>query len=490
MKKYYAFFLGVVFLCLLSFGLYSFVDKDDDISQAENRGLAQKPEFTLAKFFDGTYMQELDTYYTDQFPLRDRLMPMNASMNKFYLFSPGGSSGNATIIIETTGNAGQGGMGGLGQDTQQPSPDPDDPSSDPGVTMQDPEIQDPGQTGTTTEPTPEPEKDPEFENPTDAQTVNSMLVSGDRAMEIVYRNDDVMALYAEAVNELAKVVGPGVNTYSLLTPNSTQFYGPADIREGGSTNQCTMITDVYKMMDSSVTTVDAYAKLVKHMDEYIYFRTDHHWTQRGAYYAYTAFCEAADLDPVPLDQFETGYASHTDTGATTFLGTLYNNVAGSSAQAAAAMEANPDQLEYFMPVVGTDATAYTSLEAGGVLYGAYNGVTTVAKQSWDKYLYMVFIGGDQPIEIIETDVGNDKVVIVLKESYGNSFVPFLTSHYSKVVIVDPRKFNTSSSPKLYLPDLIAVTGCDDLIVINYPFMPVNKYYCNRLRTLAGLTALG
>ena len=124
------------------------------------------------------------------------------------------------------------------------------------------------------------------------------------------------------------------------------------------------------------------------------------------------------------------------------------------------------------------------------IYGAYNGVTTVAKQSWDKYLYMVFIGGDQPIEIIETDVGNDKVVIVLKESYGNSFVPFLTSHYSKVVIVDPRKFNTSNTPKLYLPDLIAVTGCDDLIVINYPFMPVNKYYCNRLRTLAGLTALG
>ena len=340
MKKFYAFFLAVVFLCLLSFGLYSFVDKDDDISQAENRGLAQKPEFTLAKFFDGTYMQELDTYYTDQFPLRDRLMPMNAGMNKFYLFSPGGSSGNATIIIETTGNAGQGGMGGLGQDTQQPSPDPDDPSSDPGVTMQDPEIQDPGQTGTTTEPTPEPEKDPEFENPTDAQTVNSMLVSGDRAMEIVYRNDDVMALYAEAVNELAKVVGPGVNTYSLLTPNSTQFYATADIRDGESTNQKDMIEDIYAMMDSDIITVDAYSKLRSHIDEYIYFRTDHHWTQLGAYYAYTGFCEAAGLEAVDLDEFETGLVSCTETGSTTFLGTLYNSVAGSSATAAQAMAAD------------------------------------------------------------------------------------------------------------------------------------------------------
>jgi len=120
-----------------------------------------------------------------------------------------------------------------------------------------------------------------------------------------------------------------------------------------------------------------------------------------------------------------------------------------------------------------------------LLYGAYIGVTTVARQTWDSYLYMAFIGGDQPIEIIETDVDNDKVVMVLKESYGNAFVPFLTSHYSKVVIVDPRKFNTSDTPALYLPDLAEVTGCTDLIVINYPHIPNNEYFITRLNRLAG-----
>ena len=488
MKKFYTFFLAVVFLVLLSFGAYSLIDKDDDISQAENRGLAQKPKFTLSSFLNGEFMQELDTYYTDQFPLRDHLMTLNASLNKFYLFSGGSGDSGGTIIIETTGNAGEGGIGSVAPGTETGDPS----GTETGTGTQE-------QPGTATDPTtPEqggesdptvPEEDPAFEDPKDAQTVASMLVSDGRAMELVTRNDAVMEIYADAVNSLAEVMGPDVQTYSLLTPNSTQFYATADIRDGESTNQKDMIEDIYAMMDSDIITVDAYSKLRSHIDEYIYFRTDHHWTQLGAYYAYTGFCEAAGLEAVDLDEFETGLVSCTETGSTTFLGTLYNSVAGSSATAAQAMAANPDTLTYYYPVVGCDATAYTSLEAGGVLYGAYNGVTTVARQTWDSYLYMAFIGGDQPIEIIETDVDNDKVVMVLKESYGNAFVPFLTSHYSKVVIVDPRKFNTSDTPALYLPDLAEVTGCTDLIVINYPFMPVNKYYCNRLRTLAGLTAL-
>jgi len=489
LKRLYAFFLAIVALVLLSFGAYSLIDKDDEISEAENRGLAQKPKFTLASFLSGEYMQELDTYYTDQFPMRDHLMSLNATLNKFYLFSGGNSSGDGgTIIIETTGNAGEGGIGsvapgaeGTGSPETGTATAPEQSGTTTGQTT--PEQ---GGEGTTTTP----EADPEFEDPKDAQTVASMLVSDGRAMELVTRNDEVMEIYADAVNSLAEVMGPDVQTYSLLTPNSTQFYATADIRDGESTNQKAMIEDVYAMMDSDIVTVDAYSKLRSHIDEYIYFRTDHHWTQLGAYYAYTAFCESAGLEAVDLDEFETGLVSCSETGATTFLGTLYNSVAGSSAAAAQAMAANPDTLTYYYPVVGCDATAYTSLEAGGVLYGAYNGVTTVARQTWDSYLYMAFIGGDQPIEIIETDVDNDKVVMVLKESYGNAFVPFLTSHYSKVVIVDPRKFNTSDTPALYLPDLAEVTGCTDLIVINYPFMPVNKYYCNRLRTLAGLTALG
>ena len=64
-------------------------------------------------------------------------------------------------------------------------------------------------------------------------------------------------------------------------------------------------------------------------------------------------------------------------------------------------------------------------------------------------------------------------------------MPFLTNHYSKVVVVDPREFNTSEKASLYLPDLAQLEGVTDLIVINYPFMPQNEYYITRLNRLAG-----
>ena len=483
MKKLYTVFLALVLLVAVAFGLYSLVDKDDKISERENRGLKQKPKFSVSSFFDGSYMTELETYYTEQFPLREKLLNLNAQLNLFYNYS-GGSGSDGAIVIQTTNNAGIGGIGGAqGTPPQEETPAE---TETPGETAGENE---PGGTETPQpeEPVDEPEEpaeeDPELDNPENAQTAGSMLVVDDRALEIVYSNEEIETKYAEAVNALAEALGPDVKTYSLVTPNSTQFYGPESVRSG-SNDQKAMIEYVYSKLDSSITTVDAYSKLRSHVDEYIYFRTDHHWTQLGAYYAYTAFCEAAGLDAVPLDEFETGQVTCSTTGATTFLGTLYNHVAEANAGLAAAMAANPDTATYYMPIVKTNAVAYQTI-VNGELYGAYEGVTTVAKTVADSYLYMAYLCGDQAIEIIETDVDNDKVCMVLKESYGNSFVPFLTSHYSKIVVVDPRYHNTDKYAALYLPELAELTGVTDLIVINYPFIPVNEYYITRLNRLVG-----
>ncbi|MBQ1280773.1 MAG: hypothetical protein IIY16_00815, partial [Oscillospiraceae bacterium] len=388
MKKIYTFFLMLVLLAFTAFGVCSLFDKDDEISVQENRGLKQKPEFSFSSFFSGAYMQELEAYYTDQFPLREALMGANSTLNKFYSYSSGDEG---AVIIQTTGNAGAGGIGSAQEQaeatesTQQTeAPQTQTEAPQPGTETE--------QTGETAEPTEETaqqpeevsEEDPEFDNPENAETVNSMLVVGDRAMEIVYANEEMEAKYAEAVNSLDEILGPDVKTYSLITPNSTQFYGPEEMREG-TTDQKAMIDNVYSQLSSNVTSVDAYSKLRSHIDEYIYFRTDHHWTQLGAYYAYTAFCEAAGLETVELDEFETGLVSNPNTGSTSFLGTFYNNVADHPVQAAA-MQANPDTVTYYMPIVKTDATAYTSLLDTGELYGAWNGITTVAKTIGDSYL--------------------------------------------------------------------------------------------------------
>ena len=59
--------------------------------------------------------------------------------------------------------------------------------------------------------------------------------------------------------------------------------------------------------------------------------------------------------------------------------------------------------------------------------------------------------------------------LMLKESYGNAFAPFLTSHYSKIIVVDPREFNRDGKPSLDLTQFAKEQGVDDLLVINYPY---------------------
>ena len=219
--------------------------------------------------------------------------------------------------------------------------------------------------------------------------------------------------------------------------------------------------------------VDVRQTLAEHKDEYIYYRTDHHWTQLGAYYAYTAFCEAAGFDAVPLEQFQTGRYD-------TFLGSMYTFTKGYPQSDV--LKQHPDYLDYYLPIADTHARYYAdgSLENGTPVSVVY---TQLDESVSNKYL--CFIGGDTPVCIVESDV-QGPTCIVLKESYGNAFVPFLTSHYGRIIVIDPREFNQEGKPTLDLAAFAADQGVDDLIVINYPYMINSKAFVRYLNALAGV----
>ena len=263
-----------------------------------------------------------------------------------------------------------------------------------------------------------------------------------------------------------------MRTISLVTPNGGEFYSPESLHTGEH-SQKDMIDFCYSQMDSGIVTVDAYAKLRAHTDEYIYFRTDHHWTQLGAYYAYTAFCEAAGFDAVPLEQFQTGRYD-------TFLGSMYTFTKGYPQSDV--LKQHPDYLDYYLPIADTHARYYAdgSLENGTPVSVVY---TQLDESVSNKYL--CFIGGDTPVCIVESDV-QGPTCIVLKESYGNAFVPFLTSHYGRIIVIDPREFNQEGKPTLDLAAFAADQGVDDLIVINYPYMINSKAFVRYLNALAGV----
>lgn len=468
MKKLYICLMGALLAVLTAVGAISLLDTDPTVLAGENRKI-EKPKFSWSALLDGSYVQQLESYYTDTFPFREKLMPLNQELNKFYYYS--GSGDSNYLAIDFNGGAEQGGESlhdvenalnnpeGAGNTT---TPETTDPSTDT------PEQQTPFTSNAEEETTTPPDIDIPDEN--QAAAIGTIIVVGDNAMDIPTANNEVIDSYADAVNNLSQALGSDVRTISLVTPNSGEFYSP-ESSHTGSHSQKDMIDRCYNAMNDNIVTVDAYSALRDHANEYIYFRTDHHWTALGAYYAYTQYCKATGFDPVPLDQFQTGTYEN-------FLGSMYTYT--QKYPQSQALKDNPDTLTYYLPIVETHAKYYSdaTLSDGIAISVVY---TKLAENVSNKYL--CFIGGDTPVCVVETAVEDGPVCMVLKESYGNAFVPFLTSHYSKIIVIDPRQFNQDGKPSLDLPAFAKEQGVDDLLVINYPFMINNSYYVSLLNRL-------
>ena len=468
MKKLYICLMGALLAVLTAVGAISLLDTDPMVLAGENRKI-EKPKFSWSALLDGSYVQQLESYYTDTFPFREKLMPLNQELNKFYYYSGGGD--NNYLAIDFNGGAEQGGeslhdvenaLNNLEDSGSTSAPETTDPLTD---TSEQPT---PSTGNAEDETTTPPEIDVPAEN--EGTAIGTIYVDGDNAMDIPTANNEVIDSYADAVNNLSQALGSDVRTISLVTPNSGEFYSPESFHTG-SHSQKDMIERCYGAMNDSIVTVDAYSALRNHADEYIYFRTDHHWTALGAYYAYTQYCKATGFDPVPLDQFETGTYEN-------FLGSMYTYT--QKYPQSQALKENPDTLTYYLPIVETHAKYYSdaTLSDGIAISVVY---TKLAENVSNKYL--CFIGGDTPVCVVETAVEDGPVCMVLKESYGNAFVPFLTSHYSKIIVIDPRQFNQDGKPSLDLPAFAKEQGVDDLLVINYPFMINNSYYVSLLNRL-------
>lgn len=171
----------------------------------------------------------------------------------------------------------------------------------------------------------------------------------------------------------------------------------------------------------NVEMVDAAAKLLEHKREELYYRTDHHWTGLGAYYGYLALCESQGWS-------KPSYQSKVVTDA--FYGTLYSKVLP------AGME--PDRIEQY-----TGETKVQEVSRG---FGKTTGdsIYEEAKlQEKDKYQY--FLGGNDGEVTIRTGRKNGCHLLLVKDSYANCFVPYLTNEYETIHLIDLRYFSENLS---------------------------------------------
>ena len=185
--------------------------------------------------------------------------------------------------------------------------------------------------------------------------------------------------------------------------------------------------------------VDVRGTRTDHKGEYLYYRTDHHWTSLGAYYAYQQLCTALGLTP-----FDT--TAHTALTADRFYGTHYSK--------ARTWNAVPDTITWYdLP---NQLTIYNVTAAGQPTDGTDTGLYDTDKLTvYDKYA--MFLHGNNGLSRVQGD-GTGRI-LVIKDSYANCFVPYLTANYADIDVVDFRNYNFG------LDQLIADNDYDQILVL-------------------------
>ena len=440
MKRIYTALSGFLLVFLLLVGMISTFDKDATFSESEKRQLKSRPKLTFSGLIDGTYFNEYREYFADTFPNRETLMESNVTLNGFYYFGGLGSGDSASLVVDFNANAAQHG------EALKPTGDAD--ATDP--------------TAETEEAAPK-----QTEPLAQAEQLGSVVLIGNSAFDVPHADNDQIIQYAQTVTAIADLLGPDVKTFSMPVPNSAEFYTHKEYHTG-KTSQKAMFQLCKDNLGENVTYVDAYSVIEKHTDEYIYFRTDHHWTHLGAYYAYTALCEAAGFTAEPQSKFATGQWEN-------FVGSLYTYVA--NYPQGKVLKDNPDTVHYWKPSANITTTCYNSTSlTGGYAMGT---ICRVGEDVENKYL--TFMGGDHPVAVVETDT-EGPCILVIKESYGNALISWLTNHYSKIILIDPRQYYSKNSD-IDLAAFAQEQGVDQCLVINYPMMLNSDGYTGLLEKL-------
>lgn len=228
----------------------------------------------------------------------------------------------------------------------------------------------------------------------------------------------------DAINSFA-ISNPQIDKYFMLVPNSVKImeeklpkYAPVD-------NELDILEKVKNLIDNSIEFVDVYGVLEAKKNEYIYYKTDHHWTTKGAYYAYRELGEYMNFKPYSEEDFEIKEVSDS------FYGSLYSK--------GGFRNLDPDSIQLYIDKGDNtyEVEYYDSEEISDSVYYMDN------LNKKDKYT--VFLNGNHPLLKIKTNISNGKSLLILKDSYANCFIPFLTSYFKEIYVVDLRYFNEDLS---------------------------------------------
>ncbi len=222
----------------------------------------------------------------------------------------------------------------------------------------------------------------------------------------------------EAMNQFRQK-NSNLRMNALIVPNAAYImkdYLPlgAPVRDQGED-----MNYIKKQLSGGIGLIDITETLRKHVDEGIYYKTDHHWTSRGAAYGFNAAAKQLEIEGLVSD-----YKIHTV--ATDFSGTLASRSGYHKVKDTVEVY-QPENVEYQYLVSDSD-----NEEKRPTIYDRK------ALEGKDKY--QVFFGGNHAMVDIVTTNDNQRRLLVFKDSYANSFVPFLIPYYNEIIMIDARYY--------------------------------------------------
>lgn len=260
---------------------------------------------------------------------------------------------------------------------------------------------------------------------------NGTLIEGFKRPENSVLDSNMSALNTLVGNTDAKV-------YFALIPDKSDLYSSLLPKNVPNDSEKEVIDYCYGQ--SNATNVDIYSALSAHTDEYIFYRTDHHWTSLGAYYGLSALAESIGLPCPALDSYTDRHVVSEEFYGTTWSSSGFSWV-------------DPDTMEIF--VNAPESLKVTSYPQGSPVEGKLYDFSFLEKK--DKY--SMFMGGNCPMHVIETGNEDKPSLLILRDSYTDSLIPFLLDDFSEIHVLDLRYYRASLKAYIEQNDFDNVLVC-------------------------------
>lgn len=267
---------------------------------------------------------------------------------------------------------------------------------------------------------------------------NGVYFGGDEFLfqKIDIPSKEVLDRAINSIETMSKKEGYNVST--IIVPSSSVIYEEMLPRYVNSHKEEAALSYIKDSLKEDVNYIDLIGPMMSSKVEKLYYKTDHHWTSEGSYLAYRQYALSSGIKPHSPEEYNVKVATRD------FLGSLYSKVLDVRS------EKDVIKLYYYKNRIKD----YT-VDINGKTYDSIYFMDRLKEK--DKY--KVFLNDNYPYIKVNGNPNETEELVVIKDSYANSLIPFLAEHYKTIHVIDPRYYNTG------MDKLIEKINCKNLIYV-------------------------